>query len=232
MEKLLIADPSDVLTSALAEVLQNDFDLQICHDGETALELLLSFRPDALILNLMLPFQDGLTVLQKSTHRPRCILATTPFINTYIEQVCHSLGVQYLMILPATISALRVRLMDMVGSATAPKADIPAQVALHLHNLGIPTHLDGYRQLCAGIPLFAENPDMLLSKELYPAIAEQFDLPDARTVEHSIRKAIRSAWQKKDPLTWEKYFPANPQGNIPCPTNKAFLARLAALLEH
>ncbi len=231
MQKLLIADPSDVLTGALEEVFQNDFDLQCCHDGETALELLLSFRPDALIINLMLPFQDGLTVLQKSTHRPRCILATTPFINTYIEQICQELGVQYLMLLPATVSALRVRLMDMVGSVIVPKAEPSSQVALHLHNLGIPTHLDGYRQLCAGIPLFAENPGMLLSKELYPAIAEQFDLPDARTVEHSIRKAIQSAWQKKDPMTWEKYFPANPQGSIPCPTNKAFIARLAKILE-
>ncbi len=231
MEKLLIADPSIVLTDALSQVFRNEFDLQVCHDGETALELLHSFHPDVLILNLMLPFQDGLTVLQKSTHRPRCILATTSFINPYIEQVCQGLGVQYIMMLPVTISALRVRLMDMVHSISAPKAKISAQVALHLHNLGIPTHLDGYRQLCAGIPLFAENPSMLLSKELYPTIAKQFDLPDARTVEHSIRKAIQSAWQKKDPLTWEKYFPANQQKNIPCPTNKAFIARVAELLE-
>lgn len=229
MEKLLIADSSVVLTDALTEVFQNDFDVQICHDGETALELLRSFRPDALIINLMLPFQDGLTVLQKSIHRPRCILATTSYVNPYIQQSCENLGVQYIMLLPAAISALRVRLMDMVHSVTSPKAELSAQAALHLHNLGIPTHLDGYRQLCAGIPLFAENPHMLLSKELYPAIAKQFDLPDARTVEHSIRKAIQSAWQKKDPLTWEKYFPIKQRKT--CPTNKVFIAGVAELLE-
>lgn len=231
MEKLLIADPSIVLTDALAEVFQSEFDLQVCHDGEAASELLHSFRPDALILNLMLPFQDGLTVLQKCAHRPRCILATTSITNPYIQQLCQELGVQYLMLLPASVSALRVRLMDMVHSVSAPKVEFSAQVALHLHNLGIPAHLDGYRQLCAGIPLFVQNPNMLLSKELYPTIAKQFDLPDPRTVEHSIRKAIQSAWQKKDPLTWQTYFPANHQGSTPCPTNKVFIAGVAKRLE-
>ena len=74
MHKLLIADSSEPFTDALKAVFENDFTLQICQDGETTLEMMLSFQPDVLILNLMLPFKDGLTVLQESAHKPKVIL--------------------------------------------------------------------------------------------------------------------------------------------------------------
>ena len=63
MLKLLIADCSEPFTEALEAVFKNEFDLRICYDGETALETLLSFRPDALVINFQLPYKDGLTVL-------------------------------------------------------------------------------------------------------------------------------------------------------------------------
>ena len=230
MYKLLIADASEAYTDALTAVLKHEFQLEICHDGETALERLRSFAPDILILNLMLPYKDGLTVLQESAHRPRVILAITPFVNGYVEYRALSLGVQFLMIMP-TVNSLRVRLMDMISTAFAPKADLPSQTIVHLHALGFQTHLDGYRQLCIGIPLFAENPNIRLSKELYPVIAQSMGYPDSRTVEHSIRKSIESAWRHRDVAVWAKYFPPRVDGYIPCPTNKEFLSRIAEFLE-
>ncbi len=230
MLKLLIADPSDAFTDALRAVLEHDFNLTICHDGDTALELLVSYQPDVLVLNFSLPFQDGLTVLQKSAHKPKIILAVTPYLNPYIEQSAANLGVQYIMIMPK-VEALRVRLMDMIVSVAPPKEDLPGQVAIHLHTLNFHTHLDGYRQLCIGVPIFAKNPHMLMSKDLYPAIAKCLHLPDPRTVEHSIRKAIHDAWEQKDPLVWQKYFPPKPSGAMPCPTNKVFLSRIAEMLD-
>ena len=230
MHKLLIADASEPYTDALKAVLQNEFQLEICRDGETALERLLAFTPDVLVINMMLPYKDGLTVLQESAHRPRVILAITPYINHYIEQRALSLGIQFIMIMP-TVNSLRVRLMDMVASTLAPKADLPSQTIVHLHALGFQTHLDGYRQLCIGIPLYAENPGILLSKELYPVIAKCMGYPDARTVEHSIRKSIENAWRHRETAVWAKYFLPREDGYIPCPTNKAFLSRIAEFLE-
>ncbi len=230
MYKLLIADSSEPYTDALQAILEREFDLRICQDGETALEQLLDFRPDALIVNLMLPFKDGLTVLQESAHRPRVILAITPFVNDYIQRVAENLGVQYMMIMP-TVNSLRVRLMDLIATTIAPKEDLNAQAAVLLHSLNFLPHLDGYQQLCVGIPIFASNPGMRLSKELYPRIAAHFHLPDARTVEHSIRKAIASAWVRKDLSVWSKFFPTNESGEMPCPTNKEFIAHVAEFLE-
>lgn len=230
MYKLLIADSSEPYTDILRDIFQKEFDLRICSDGETALEQLLTFQPDALILNLMLPYKDGLTVLQEAAHKPRVILAITPFMSPYIQQSAADLGVQYLTILPS-VHSLRVRLMDLIATTIAPKEDLKAQTAVLLHSLNFPTHLDGYQQLCVGIPIFAKNPNMRLSKELYPQIAEHFALPDARTVEHSIRKAVTTAWGRKDTAVWAKFFSADPSGEFPCPTNKEFIAHIAAQLE-
>ncbi|MBR2937271.1 MAG: hypothetical protein IKB80_02080 [Oscillospiraceae bacterium] len=229
MLKLLIADASEPYAEALEAVFKNEFDLRICHDGESALETLLSFQPDALVINLRLPYKDGLTVLQESAHRPRVILAITPFMSPYVEQLAADLGIQYVMIMP-TVESLRVRLMDMVSTAIAPKKDLTAQTLLHLHILNFHTHLDGYHQLRVGIPLFFNNPDICLSKELYPVVAAHFKLPDARTVEHSIRKAVEDAWRRKDPAVWAGYFPPGADGKIPCPTNKKFFAAIAEKL--
>lgn len=230
MRKLLIVDGSESFTDALREVFKNEFDLHICYDGETALEELLSFQPEILVINLMLPFKDGLTVLQESAHKPKVILAICPYTNTYIEQVAADLGVQYIMLMP-TINSLRVRLMDLIATTVLPKSDPTNQVTVHLHILSFQTHLDGYQQLRYGIPIFACNPGIRLSKELYPAIAEHFDLPDSRTVEHSIRTAIESAWRHRNPSVWAKYFPPRSDGSVPCPTNKAFFSCLAQKLE-
>ena len=230
MLKLLIADGSQAFTDALEAVLQNEFELQICHDGESALEMLLTFRPDVLVLNFMLPYKDGLTLLQQSAHRPGIILAVSPYVNAYIEQVAASVGVQYILIMP-TVESLRVRLMDMIASLSPQKEDLAEQTVVHLHMLGFQTHLDGYHQLCAGLPIFARNPGIRLSKELYPQIADRFGLPDCRTVEHSIRKAIETAWRHKNTTVWAKYYPPKADGSIPCPSNKVFLSRLAEWLE-
>ncbi len=229
MHKLLIADASEPYTDALSDIFQHEFELKICHDGETALETLLSFTPDILILNLMLPFKDGLTVLQESAHRPRVILAVTPYVNPYIEQTAVNLGIQYIMIMP-TVSSLRVRLMDMIANTISPTQNLSSQTVVHLHALGFQTHLDGYRQLCVGLPLFAATAGMRLSKELYPAIAERLGHLDARSVEHSIRKSIENAWSRRDPAVWAKYFPGH-IGEHVCPTNKEFLSRIAEMLE-
>lgn len=221
MLKLLVADMSQEFTDALQKVLGNEFEMQICQDGETALELLHYFQPDVLVLNLVLPFKDGLTVLQESAHKPRVILAVTHILPPYAQQRALELGIQYIMFTPR-VDALRVRLMDMVAE-TQPREE--TRVAVHLHTLGFRTNLDGYRQLCVGIPIFAKNPGMLLSKELYPAIGEIFGLPDCRTVEHSVRKAITDAWARRDIIVWEKYFP----GASEAPTNKAFISKLAEM---
>ena len=231
MQKLLIADGSSIFSSVLANALQDRFQITVCADGKTALELLQKEQPDALILNLMLPHTDGLTVLQKSAFHPRVILAITMHLSSYVEQSIAALGIDYTMVCPS-VEAVVTRLQDLTrqSSLLAENTDLQALAKYHLRILNMPTHLDGYQQLCLALPMFTENPQQLLTKELYPAVAKQWGSKDGRSVEHSIRKAIQAAWHQRDNALWRKYFPCNNQGCIPCPTNKEFICRLAEIL--
>lgn len=225
MLKLLIAEASDVLADALATALHRDFEVQISRDGNATLEALQAFQPDALILNFFLPYKDGLTLLEECPFQPRVILGLTPYLNDYTIYRAMGLNIQYIIRIPSTVQAIQNRLMDLINTP-AQEPDLQAATLLHLLNFH--THLDGYRQLCLGIPLFAENPGLRMSKELYPAIAHRLAIHDPRSVEHSIRKSIADAWLRRDPAIWDPYFPPS---NTP-PTNKAFISRMAEHIKY
>lgn len=231
LKKLMIADSSSVFISALEKALKNQYEIRTCCDGDEVLDLLAAFQPDILIINLILPHTDGITALQKACFRPSIILATTPYLCRYIEQAISELGVDFTMICPS-VKSLMCRLDDLVRCYT----DIPDQQNLnamtihHLRMLNFPSHLDGFQYLCVALPLYVQEPQQLLTKELYPRIALLFGSQDGRAVERSIRKAIYDAWSHRDNTTWRKYFIPGPKGEIACPSNKAFICRLAELL--
>lgn len=232
MQKLMIADSSEVFISLLEAALADQFQICVCSDGQDALALLQSFQPDILVLNLSLPHIDGMTLLQQSAFRPPIILTIAGYLSNYIEHSLGELGVDYTMIAPS-IPALCLRLQDLANRYTQQpdRSDPHAIVAHHLHLLNFPSHRDGYRQLLVAIPLFAKNPQQFMTKELYPEVAKLCSCRDGRAVEHSIRKAIQSAWTHRDNAVWRKYFSPGPRGSIPCPSNKEFICRLAELLD-
>lgn len=65
---ILLADDDRALTALLAEYLQQEgFAVRAVHDGDEALRALAdaSFKPDVLVLDVMMPGRDGLDTLQK-----------------------------------------------------------------------------------------------------------------------------------------------------------------------
>ena len=61
---LLIADSSEEFRNNLINALQGNYRIQSCQTGKEALEILRNATPDLLIMDLMLPELDGLTLLQ------------------------------------------------------------------------------------------------------------------------------------------------------------------------
>ncbi len=231
MQTLMIADASTAFADVVEAAFRDRYRIIKAFDGNKAFSMLQEYQPDVAIINLMLPYKDGLTILQQSPYQPHIILALTNYMSAYVQKAVTDLGIDYTMIMPSAKTVI-ARLEDLLRNYEPQNTTMRASIQHHLQLLNIPNHLDGYKQLCVAIPLYAANPNQFLTKELYPKVAKQCGCRDGRLVEHSIRKAIRDAWKNRDVAVWRKYFPVNAYGNHSCPSNKIFLCVLVELLRN
>lgn len=228
METLLIAETSEAFAQALTAALSQHYRIHTCSDGKTALQLLETLRPHAVILNLALPWMDGLQVLRTASYKPPVVLALTTVVSNYILQSAKDAGAGYVIIVPCTVRCVVQNLQQMqrLAGRRDTKEEPQAVTQKHLNRLGLPAHRAGFTQLRVGIPVFAQDESQLLKKELYPAIATLCNNDNPAQVERSIREVIKEGWNKGDRVVWEAYFP----GNQKPPTNKVFIATLAQRL--
>lgn len=203
MKRMLIAENNEPLMAAIEKIFSDQFQIRTCTSGEAALMLIGQFRPDVLLLNLSLPYKDGLTVLQEAAYTPPVILVTTNYTSPYIEQCCLSLGVGYLMLSP-TVNAVRVRIADMVSQLNEAYKPLPDQVQWHLHILNFPTHHSTSPRLVDAVVLFHQDRDQCLKQCLYPEVARRNNC-NAVAAERSIGRMIGRAWHARDPVVWESY---------------------------
>ena len=227
MRKLLIAESSNSLSSALENALQEQWSLQICSDGYTAIDTLQFFTPDAMIIDLNLAQKDGLSVLEECFPvLPPVILALTNLNSTYISRTAESLGVGYMFLLPCPIKQIKERLSDMVAAQETP----PNLLLRHLKALQINPGYSGYKCLQIAIPLFKQDSEQLLQKEIYPKVAQECELNDDRCVERVIRYALQKAWEKRNVRIWSHYFPQDETGDVPFPGNYDFIKCLSKMI--
>lgn len=65
MKKILIAEDDKFLASAYrVKLTKAGFEVKIASDGNEALEILKTFTPDLILLDLMMPIKDGFATLQ------------------------------------------------------------------------------------------------------------------------------------------------------------------------
>ena len=229
--RVLIADGMEDFRIALADSLKSKYQVHVSTDGREALQTLQADPPDLLIIDLMLPGYDGLGLLQQSAKRQPLpiVLATTRYLNDYILHTAQRLGVAYLMMKPCDVRAVAARAEDLLAQSASPKIrpDLNAGLASLLLSLGMPTKLRGYYCCRLAVPELVRDPDLSITKELYPEVGRMGGWTAAQ-VERAIRSAIQAAWTRRDDQVWRQYFSPGPDGTIPRPTNAAFLTRLAA----
>ncbi len=230
MWRLLIAGSSDAQQEALRSIFEKEYEVMVCSDGPSALELLKVHKPEVLILDLSLPMLDGIEVLRKAQDvLPSVILATTSAPTWYVEQMLIELGVGHILRKPCRTDAIISHIAEMRRLIQTKPQGTNARVAAFLNALGIATHLDGYQQLRVGIPMYAQDPTQNICKELYVNVAAICGKSNANQVERTVRAAIQKAWVTRDDSVWAAYF-AQEDGTVPCPSNKVFIARLAEKL--
>lgn len=234
MKQALIVIPSEDMRVSLEEALQESYKTTSCADSFTALDILDNSKPDILVLDLELPGIDGLSILEHlGDNIPTVTVVMGTSLSSYVYQYVHDLGISNVVLKPCSIRAIMTRVNRLVvqsASKKRNKTDPQATASRYLIELNIPPNLDGFKQLKAGIPLYAQDSTQRITKELYPKIAALFGCSNPNQVERSIRSAIHYGWARRDPKVWAKYFPPDANGNIKCPTTKEFIACLAEKL--
>ena len=117
--KILLVDANETFTAQLSSVLgQNPaFDVVgTANDGECAVELLHREQPDVLIMDLLLPKLDGISVLKEASSLPKppLGLVLTGLLTDYAAQAAEKLGVRYFISKPCNLQMVAERVMDYV----------------------------------------------------------------------------------------------------------------------
>ena len=70
-KKILVADDEPNIVTALEFLLQrNGFEVQVARNGDEALNLIESGRPDLVLLDVMMPLKSGYEVCKRIRERP------------------------------------------------------------------------------------------------------------------------------------------------------------------
>ena len=238
---VLIADNSEEFCAALSAALQQAGGFQIlgtATDGDQALRLAMERKPDALVLDMMLPKRDGISILRalSSMDKRPVTLATSCFVSEYVASAAANLGARYLMLKPCDTAALVERLEEIRGgenlrksqSRRPDKNSIETLVTSIIHEIGVPAHIKGYQYLREAIIIAVNDMDVInaITKVLYPQVAKTFQTTPSR-VERAIRHAIEVAWDRGDLDTLQRFFGYTVSNTKGKPTNSEFIALIA-----
>ncbi len=242
---VIIADNSEEFCSGLSAVLQKTGGFHIlgtATDGEQTIRMVAERKPDILVLDLMLPKRDGLSVLKSvsSMDQRPVTLATSAFLTEFVSTAAANLGVRYLMLKPCDMSAVVERLEEIRGGesprktlARRPdKTSIETMVTGIIHEIGVPAHIKGYQYLREAIIIAVNDMDVInaITKVLYPQVAKTFQTTPSR-VERAIRHAIEVAWDRGDLDTLQRFFGYTVSNTKGKPTNSEFIALIADKLQ-
>ncbi len=241
---IFIADNAEEFSASLTSALGRNGGFRVigtAFDGETAITMIKERSPQILVLDLMLPKQDGLSVLKAISNMERkpLVLATSGFITDYVASAAAALGVRYLMLKPCDMASLVDRLEELRGGelqkATLPKTDktsIESLVTGIIHEIGVPAHIKGYQYLREAIIIAVNDMDVInaITKVLYPQVAKTFQTTPSR-VERAIRHAIEVAWDRGDLDTLQRFFGYTVSNTKGKPTNSEFIALIADKLQ-
>ncbi|HHW62164.1 MAG TPA: sporulation transcription factor Spo0A [Syntrophomonadaceae bacterium] len=248
--KVLIADDNREFCGILKDYFTNEpeFELvDVCTNGMEVLDVLAKEEVEVLILDLIMPYMDGIGVLEKLLDmniepRPKIIILTA-FGQENITQKAVQLGADYYILKPFNLQVLGDRVKQVVRdekpkvekkayqstavSSPTPK-NLEVEVTRIIHEIGVPAHVKGYQYLRDAIMLVVEEVNYLgaVTKELYPTIAQKYDTTPSR-VERAIRHAIELAWDRGDIDKINKFFGYTINGEKGKPTNSEFIAIIA-----
>lgn len=144
---IIIADSSQELRQELQAQFRPPCCVVGCGDGMELLELLGSRRPDVLVLDLMLPRLDGLSLLHclAASGQDPGILVTTSYVSPFILQKAEKLGVSCILERPYSMEKAADRIRQLLRQRCAgDRRDRYGRISGILLELGFSAKLRGY----------------------------------------------------------------------------------------
>ncbi len=250
---VLIADDNEEFGSLLTEYFNREEDIQVvgvAGDGLQAVDMILSLKPDIVILDIIMPNLDGIGVLEKIAElkldkKPLFLMLSAIGQDVFIQKAM-ALGAQYYILKPFNINVLLSRIRQMyderlkdsiIKSSTAvnpayqnqallrPSHELEVEVTNLMRDVGIPAHMVGYQYIREAIiqAVCMETTVVSITKVLYPKVARKFETTPKK-VERAIRNAIENAWTRGNPDSIDALFGYRAGFNREKPTNSEFLA--------
>ena len=236
-KQVLIADADEQFRNELVTILKDseEFDVMgVAADGQEALQIASDHRPDIVILDLLLPQYDGISVLDLiSVRYPDCkVFVATSFISNYIVSALSARRVSVLLKKPYPAYRIVDRIHEILQQSDVPieeKApDLQQQITKMIHDIGVPANIKGYRYLREAIKLAAEDIDRInkMTECIYKPIALA-DNSTPKRVRTAIIRAIEIAWDRGDLDILQSFFGYTVSNTKGKPTNSEFIALLA-----
>lgn len=250
-----IADDNERILDLLEEIINMDKELHVvgkAKNGEEMCQIIRNKQPDVVLLDLIMPKMDGLTVMEKINQdknvqkRPDFIVVTAVGQERITEDAFNR-GANYYIMKPFNNEMLLNRIKTVRRpvrscekrndelSSQVPyirEGDLENRVTNLLHEIGIPAHIKGYHYLRDSIIMAVQDMDVLnaITKVLYPTVAKRYQTTSSR-VERAIRHAIEVEWNRGKLDTLDELFGYTVSTGKGKPTNSEFVALIADTIQ-
>lgn len=246
-----VADDNERILDLLGEMIDEDKDLNLvgkANNGEDAYTLIKEKQPDVVLLDLIMPKMDGLSVMElvnenKELKKRPDFIVITAIGQERITEDAFKRGASYYILKPFNNEMILNRIksagagrhhdLHMTSFFNEPagmetEIDLETRVTDMIHEIGIPAHIKGYHYLRDAIMMAVEDMDVLnaVTKVLYPTVAKLYQTTASR-VERAIRHAIEVAWSRGKLDTLDELFGYTVSNGKGKPTNSEFIALIS-----
>lgn len=253
---VVVADDNDRIVSLLLDLLSTDEDIDIvgtAKNGQEAYDIIRKEKPDVVLLDIIMPKLDGLSVMDKinkdhTLDKQPTFVVMSAVGQEAITEDAFNLGANYFIMKPFDHESLlgRMKLLksprNSLGNHCKISSVISKMPEIHemtennleimvtefIHEMGVPAHIKGYQYLRDAIMMTVNDSQMLgaITKILYPEIAKKHKTTSSR-VERAIRHAIEVAWSRGKVETIEEMFGYTINSGKGKPTNSEFIALIS-----
>lgn len=256
--KIVVVDDNKDLTDILCEYLSGFEEFEIAGtagNGFDAIEVIKVQEPDIVIMDIVMPNMDGLGVLEnlKNIHmikRPQFIMLSAIGQDKTI-QIALSLGAEFFVVKPFDMNDLvsRIKQLQLLRHPKVKETNraddmilsdnlklnkiIEPGVANILDEMGMPSHLKGYKYLKYAIMMVLKDLTAInsVTKLIYTSVADEYKATPTR-VERAMRNAIEITWCKGNIKYIDSIFAAHLVGGNLRPTNSQFIIMIASQYTH